>query len=155
MPPGSPSRGRPVGVIERAPRQSRLVSERVDGRVCTKCLTHKGPAAFGVSATGALQSWCSECQNVGRRQRYQGLREQIVAYKLNTGCADCGYDKHPAALHFDHLPGTVKLFDVARGVNGNEEKLWTEIAKCEVVCANCHAVRTADRRGELDASDVA
>src|SRR5215469_15939667 len=32
-------------------------------------------------------------------------RQQLAAYKLERGCAVCGYKEHPAALHFDHLPG--------------------------------------------------
>lgn len=75
-------------------------------------------------------------------------RARLNAIKLEAGCADCGYAAHPEALQFDHLPGTHKLFSVANAMS--EGRPWdlieTEISKCEVVCANCHAVRTSERR---------
>lgn len=69
----------------------------------------------------------------------------VVAYKLEKGCVDCGYNKHPAALDFDHLPGTEKLRDIKCGQHLGWEALQAEVAKCEVVCANCHRIRTSER----------
>lgn len=72
---------------------------------------------------------------------------EVHAYKLEHGCADCGYSVHPAALEFDHRPGEDKLFNIGEKIGiYKRETLWAEIAKCDVVCANCHAVRTAERR---------
>jgi hypothetical protein len=51
-------------------------------------------------------------------------------------------------MQWDHLPGTEKaanLGDLAR--RGNRARVLDEIAKCELVCANCHAMRTFSRRG--------
>jgi hypothetical protein len=50
-------------------------------------------------------------------------------------------------MSFDHLPGTVKRLDISSLVRrGSIGLARTEIAKCEVVCSNCRAVRTFDRR---------
>ena len=80
------------------------------------------------------------------RQRLfrQRLREWVSGLKVEAGCADCGYNAHPAALDFDHLPGTEKTLDVTQLVHGmaSRARILAEIAKCEVVCANCHRVRT-------------
>jgi hypothetical protein len=69
---------------------------------------------------------------------------------LKSGpCTDCGGIFHPAAMQWDHT-GSDKLADVSDAVS----KLWSkarilaEIDKCELVCANCHAVRTYTRRME-------
>jgi hypothetical protein len=82
------------------------------------------------------------------REREAERLAEVRAIKVAKGCADCGFNSHPAALDFDHLPGTIKLFDI-----GNAAGRWTpwdlvllEIAKCEVVCANCHRIRTFERR---------
>jgi len=51
-------------------------------------------------------------------------------------------------MHWDHLPGTEKhanLSDLAR--RGSRRQVLEEIAKCELVCSNCHAVRTVRRLG--------
>lgn len=64
-------------------------------------------------------------------------------------CADCGLVFHPAAMEFDHLPGTIKRLDIASLVRrGSIGLARMEVEKCEVVCANCHAVRTFRRRTE-------
>ncbi len=89
-----------------------------------------------------------------RNKRYKPLAqaawarfsERINAIKLERGCADCGYNAHPAALDFDHLPGAEKWRGVSRLMTVRWEKVAEEIAKCEVVCANCHRIRTAERR---------
>jgi hypothetical protein len=62
-------------------------------------------------------------------------------------CVDCGGSFHPAAMTFDHLPGTAKVLDIASLVRrGSIGVARAELAKCELVCANCHAVRTFNRR---------
>jgi hypothetical protein len=64
-------------------------------------------------------------------------------------CADCGGLFHPAAMAFDHLPGTTKRLDISSLVRrGSIGLARAEIEKCELVCANCHAVRTFDRRAK-------
>lgn len=75
----------------------------------------------------------------------------IDAIKINRGCADCGYKQHSAALDFDHLPGTKKIDNLSRLRSrrfGSTKCIETEILKCEVVCANCHRIRTFTRRRE-------
>lgn len=75
------------------------------------------------------------------------IRRRLTALKLERGCMDCGYRTHPAALDFDHARGvkSVNLSQIS-------EKYWSvvahEIEKCDVVCANCHRVRTTKRRGK-------
>ena len=80
------------------------------------------------------------------RQRQRDYLARMADYKVARGCADCGYAEHPAALHFDHLPGFVKIGGISRMWHRSPAVVEAEIAKCEVVCANCHAVRTARRR---------
>ncbi len=82
------------------------------------------------------------------RVRYLPRMEFIQNYKLERGCSDCGFNGHPAALEFDHLPQFEKKFAISQllvRMNIPHEVLMEEIAKCEVVCANCHRVRTFDR----------
>lgn len=60
-------------------------------------------------------------------------------------CADCGIQYLPPAMDFDHLPGVDKLFDIANHKMGAWSDVLAEIAKCEVVCSNCHRIRTWSR----------
>lgn len=83
--------------------------------------------------------------NAGNVDHYWRNRERLNNYKLERGCVDCGYVGHPQALQFDHVRG-VKRFNIGSKVKLAWSTLLDEIAKCDVVCANCHAVRTAERR---------
>lgn len=86
-------------------------------------------------------------RNAYNQQRTQTRARWIKAYKLSRGCMDCGYKDHPEALDFDHRPGVQKQFEISAVCkNGNMDRLMAEIEKCDVVCANCHRVRTANRR---------
>lgn len=118
------------------------------GSLCKRNHEFKGT---GQSIRKRCDRTCIECARAAssgvtkaRWAKRVAITNQI---KLESGCADCGYREHPAALHFDHMPGTKKFRGVAQMiVNTSMDKLLEEIAKCEVVCANCHAVRTANRR---------
>lgn len=76
--------------------------------------------------------------------RLQDRRKLINDLKMRAGCRDCGYNKAPEALHFDHVRG-IKLFNVASTLNRAWHRTLREIEKCEVVCANCHSIRTFGR----------
>ena len=80
-------------------------------------------------------------QNEWARKRRERNRKIVQDYKVEKGCADCGYNDHHAALEFDHISDD-KVQNVA-SLMGQEKALWLEIAKCEVVCSNCHSIRTS------------
>lgn len=90
---------------------------------------------------------CKSCDNVRSKARQAERIALVAEIKLARGCADCGYREHPAALDFDHLPGHKKKFGIAAGCHKYSwEDVLIEIAKCDVVCANCHRVRTYERK---------
>ncbi len=84
--------------------------------------------------------------SVRRRER---LRAYVWKFK-DVPCADCGQRYPHYVMDFDHLPGAEKLFGIAYYVASrprqNLKELAVEIAKCEVVCANCHRIRSHIRR---------
>lgn len=80
-----------------------------------------------------------ESVNAVANQRAIRIRRWLDAHKLSKGCIDCGYRGHHAALHFDHVRGE-KLLNVCNAKSIAQAE--SEIAKCEVRCANCHAVKT-------------
>ena len=65
--------------------------------------------------------------------------------KIGVGCYDCGYNEHPAALDFDHVRGG-KTAGLGQMQTYSLVAIQAEMMKCEVVCANCHRVRTATRK---------
>lgn len=77
-----------------------------------------------------------------RTRKRQGDRDFVNQAKSRP-CTDCGNEYPPYVMQFDHV-GTGKEFNIsqAAGRGYGRQKIQAEIDKCEVVCANCHAVRT-------------
>ena len=75
--------------------------------------------------------------------------------KIASGCIDCGYAAHAEALQFDHTSNDKKgnVSDLIRS-----DYSWTtimaEINKCEIRCANCHAVKTSNRKRIAEESSL-
>lgn len=65
----------------------------------------------------------------------------INKIKMESGCSDCGFNEHPSVLHFHHLNKKKKLFGIGRGLTRPMSVIMEEIKKCEVLCANCHAMK--------------
>jgi hypothetical protein len=84
----------------------------------------------------------------GRTTHQTKLRAIFTAFIREAKahpCVDCSGSFPPCAMDFDHVRGE-KLFSLSRAANKNISKCREEIAKCDLVCANCHRVRTTLRR---------
>lgn len=77
-------------------------------------------------------------------KRRQERRDYILTRK-DVPCADCGIKYPYPVMEFDHLRD--KKFNISSAVNkaASMQALIDEISKCEVVCANCHRIRTFER----------
>ncbi|QBD79014.1 hypothetical protein EPA93_24730 [Ktedonosporobacter rubrisoli] len=78
---------------------------------------------------------------------YEVNRQRIYDYLATHPCVDCGC-KDPRVLEFDHVRG-VKVDEVSRLLSNKTSwpRIEAEITKCEVRCANCHRIKTAERSG--------
>jgi hypothetical protein len=131
-------------------------------KVCAKCGRAKPLGQFHRSTRRGHQLWCKECRRTydrayfarnreKRRLQAKAHRRRLAEWnseiKASTSCADCGCSFHPAAMEWDHLPGTEKVAEISDLVRaGKTLALREELQKCELVCANCHAVRSYVRR---------
>lgn len=106
---------------------------------------------------GRLRNACTTDQRArlmkARNERVEAEnRRRICEYLSEHPCVDCNEDDI-VVLEFDHLR------DKRKAVGAMMRELWPrieeEIAKCDVVCANCHKRRTEQRRGSYRISYVA
>jgi hypothetical protein len=66
--------------------------------------------------------------------------------KTKTPCVDCGINYPYYVMDFDHVRGQ-KHANVMELVSTlSKKKIDEEIAKCEIVCSNCHRIRTHMRK---------
>ena len=87
------------------------------------------------------------------KDKKKGISNRVNAIKLERGCWHCGYRKNTRALTFAHIHGTTKyrtkttnaIVDISKmvvlgskGSRYSEKTIMTEIAKCMVLCKNCH-----------------
>lgn len=74
-------------------------------------------------------------------------RQYVWNYYQSHPCVDCN-ESDPRVLELDHVRGK-KVAGVSQLVHNTTslKRIDEEIAKCEVVCANCHRIRTCDTQG--------
>lgn len=118
---------------------------------CPKCKIYKPKSGFTKNkrSKDKLQCYCKVCikrwqkENkellyFAMRKSYDKKREFYIRYKKNLECQQCG-ENHPACLEFHHRYPKEKDFRVGSSVGiYSIERIMNEIAKCDVLCANCH-----------------
>lgn len=124
-----------MGTCEKHNEEKVTIGGRLKCRTCNKEYQHKW--YLKNKKLQAIRTKSSNEKAANRNRAY------IVTYFESHSCVDCG-ESDIVVLDFDHLKD--KREDVCRIINSYSLKsLVEEIAKCEVVCANCHRRRTASR----------
>jgi hypothetical protein len=76
----------------------------------------------------------------------QDKYEIVVQAKFDAGqCEDCFMPVEPwnhVMFAWDHQPQFVKLFPLSKASKYADWQIVEELAKCVLVCHNCHAMRT-------------
>lgn len=117
-------------------------------KFCPGCNTNKPLDMFtlrGKDRPGQRQSKCKECRNQEINLHKKYISNLVKRWKMYKGCANCGFKaEHSCQLDLDHI--------VPKGSKGNDRqaintgwskaRLKKELAKCQVLCANCHRLKT-------------
>lgn len=78
------------------------------------------------------------------------LSQYVAELKASTPCKDCNQTYPSYVMDFDHLPEHEKVAEIPLLIKaGSSKKLMEEIKKCDIVCSNCHRIRTHTRRSSL------
>jgi len=85
-------------------------------------------------------------EKISIKKQKEHLALYLKIIKEKNPCMDCKISYPYYMMDFDHVRGT-KHANVAELINTlSKKRLDEEIAKCEVVCSNCHRIRTHMRR---------
>lgn len=95
---------------------------------------------------------CKLCRYLSQRKSRQRLlkaRSLIINKLKDVPCKDCKKKFPFYVMDYDHVRG-IKYKDISKMTERNSwKKILDEIRKCELVCSNCHRVRTHKRRMNL------
>ena len=137
-------------------------------KICSKCGATKTLDQFHKCARtkDGLQPYCKDCVakivNTNYKKDPSKFKASANASRLKhrkmyldlfkgKACADCG-NTNPIVFELDHREGSDKVMEVSTMINKRSWKaLLNEFNKCDIVCANCHRIRTATRAGWLKA----
>lgn len=76
-----------------------------------------------------------------RRKREEWFRRWIDLLRSTQGCSDCG--THDGMLEYHHVDPATKRYNVSHMYGYSEEAFMDEVAKCVVLCRQCHRKRHA------------
>lgn len=129
---------------------------------CTSCQEPKELFEFASnsSKSDGLSNMCKPCKKIYNSQYYnntksvysksraqtrEDLRNQnrlLIQQAKDVPCNDCGIKYPYYVMDFDHRIPSQKKNNVSNLINYSTQVLLNEISKCDVVCANCHRMRT-------------
>jgi hypothetical protein len=107
---------------------------------------HKEDRDFGYRPShahknGGYNYRCKSCDTLKTKEQTDRRREMLAEIK-DVPCQDCGGSFPSCAMDFDHRDPSEKQFDIGKTVTRAWDKILLEIDKCDIVCANCHRIRT-------------
>jgi hypothetical protein len=146
---------------EFASLETRELAEPEPMAQCARCHIWKPRSEFHNSRSGEY-TYCRDCRNsydrtyyaergksardARRRAAIDAARTWMNSIKEGIACADCGGTYPVFVMHWDHLPGVEKVNEISSMVGQRtREAILAELKKCELVCANCHVMRTVKR----------
>lgn len=129
-------------------------------KVCSKCSVNKSAHEFPLASKykDGLHFYCIACKKEYMNWHYNKDKEKYKARAKQNRidlkfwidslkdkpCMDCGVKYPPYIMDFDHREN--KKFNIGnRYYAYGKEVVQKEIDKCDLVCANCHRVRTWNR----------
>lgn len=145
-------------------------------KTCAKCLRAWPLTEFAKNRVkrDGLADRCKQCMAKASRKTYERYRETIkkkarafnkarvpelraiMEAARDVPCTDCGGRFPTCCMDFDHLDPALKRWNISDiSQHGfSPDTLREEIAKCEVVCSNCHRIRTHARRASTMAATL-
>ena len=128
--------------------------------LCFRCKEDKPESAFYRRYAGR-QSQCIVCHKEYTKKHYQDHKvEYAVRSRKNSAryrkaiqklkdkpCADCKLEFPYYVMDFDHVTGDKEEAVSRLASKGHFKRAFEEAKKCDVVCSNCHRIRTHERLG--------
>ena len=127
-----------------------------DLKICSRCKVEKTLDDYGMRL-GKKQAACRECINNAQKINYQGNkkywldmnrrnrannRDRYNEEKSKHSCGKCGVKYPNYVMDYDHIDPSTKRMNISKMMGYSWSVILEEISKCELLCANCHRIKT-------------
>lgn len=109
--------------------------------ICAECGKAEIYIPMKVYCKACSKKHFSKNEKTYRTRKWQWLQ----SLKDGKACTDCGVAYPYYVLQWDHCKGE-KEFHIGTAIRLGYDRIRQEVEKCELVCGNCHAERTHQRR---------
>lgn len=121
--------------LSRHDLKTQTARQRAASEQTGSCRRH-GAVDLRLDARGSPR--CARCRSEAVSRRRRRVKETLVA-EAGGACVLCGYARCIRALHFHHVDPESKAFGLAhQGFTRSLATMRQEIAKCVLLCSNCH-----------------
>ncbi len=140
-------------------------------KICCRCREEKPLTEFvrNKCKSGGYAGYCKLCKRIidniyykdhlARRKQIRSRdkktreenRKIVKTYLNEHPCTKCGISDF-RVLDFHHRNQSEKDYDIATMASLSTERLMIEIAKCDILCANCHRIKHAELRNNSPCS---
>lgn len=128
-------------------------------RLCRKCQSSRNRAIYESNPEAAktynrehMRRWRAanrERDNKNWTELRRKKKEWLDNLKASLGCGSCKIEKDPVCLEFHHRDPTSKITEISLSIaRWSLKRIQTEIAKCDLLCANCHRKLHASERNK-------
>lgn len=130
-------------------------------KLCTTCNTLKDEINFSKNSKKkcGLNSKCKLCHSKYLKLHYKKnpasylnsskkskkRRNELIRKLKEAPCTDCKQSFPYYVMDFDHCRGEKNFLISQANRRYSDKRILSEIAKCDLVCANCHRIRTFTR----------
>lgn len=134
-----------------------MVKCLIDAKVCRICKVEKDLKEFhpNKQCKGGVVGTCRLCtsERIGswyadnRKRRQESAneknynRKREVVNHFGDQCFDCKQTFPQCVYQFHHLDPTQKDVNPSYAITSSPTKMWKELEKCVMLCANCHLIR--------------
>lgn len=113
-------------------------------KICSSCHQEKPISAFYSQPKHkyGVMSMCKDCFNKFCAERWRDRKIKYIR-QLGGKCQCCGYelnDHNSSVFHFHHINPQEKEYVWTKLRLFSDDKIQRELAKCQLLCANCHSL---------------
>lgn len=127
-------------------RISKNSTPSFEEKECKSCGSIKLISEFyrNYNCLHSFRNECKKCNN-SRTNSTRIENSSLIQELKSNPCMDCGITYPYYVMDFDHRDSNLKIMNVSEMRHHSKKRILDEISKCDLVCSNCHRIRSFNR----------